>query len=863
MSDRRSRPRPVGRPTLRVWRTVLVATTLIGSATIAYLPGLPGAASAETFTSSDATPAAQSTEAPVQSPGQDPQPTETPTADPTATPDNTPDAVPTPSATPLATEIPSPSADPSASPSLDPSSAPSPSPGAPGALTLGLTADRPAGDDGVIRVEPSGTLVLTATVVADAPIADVGLSVSIPDGWSVTDAGGGVARDHGRAMSWTLDALDAGVQVARHLAVRAPDVAATGPAPPVTFAVSAEVALTESPSPQVGPSVLALVADPISIAHITAARVPGPGIAAEYLDPDVPLLGEPRYEVFRLRFDVVNAGLTEYRWAPTLEWSKQSDAGFAPLPAGSATAGIPFFAAPEWVPVPGGGSMIGPAMSLSVATPPLVHSMGMAALPEVTIPPGWTFLVEFSVQATADADYLADYFFRLTDAGAPFVDAPSAQVTLEARPGVDLSPGQRSGVAADSSSRSPASVGPFNLGSSTTGFHAPSYDLTSDACAACHRAHAASGTLLTAQPSDLALCAGCHDGSSAPDVLSAYAGVPANDAAARSYYQHDPAALDPTYARRAECSDCHNPHDSNSAAAAPTGSGWSPSGLTYGAPAVAASYSAGGPSYALLTRPTLEYQLCLSCHSGYASLPSNSGVPLSRQILDKGVELNPGNTSYHPVSAPGTNGSAAMAASLAGSSPYKLWNFAITDTVRCVNCHADARLVGEANANGTTLTADATLSVHASPERNILIAAYRDEVLKGPLDGYVAADFALCFVCHSEAPFVDTSGEPRSDTNFRYHGLHVSGAALINHGSDGTNIDQPGDGGGLAVCAECHFRIHSSAYPINGQGSWPRLVDFAPDVSGGLTKAVWTPPTDTTAGTCTLKCHGQPHSSQY
>ncbi len=32
-----------------------------------------------------------------------------------------------------------------------------------------------------------------------------------------------------------------------------------------------------------------------------------------------------------------------------------------------------------------------------------------------------------------------------------------------------------------------------------------------------------------------------------------------------------------------------------------------------------------------------------------------------------------------------------MAASLAGTSPYKQWNFRVDGTVRCVNCHGDPR----------------------------------------------------------------------------------------------------------------------------------------------------------------------------
>ncbi|HEY6057854.1 MAG TPA: hypothetical protein VIV06_07465, partial [Candidatus Limnocylindrales bacterium] len=66
---------------------------------------------------------------------------------------------------------------------------------------------------------------------------------------------------------------------------------------------------------------------------------------------------------------------------------------------------------------------------------------------------------------------------------------------------------------------------------------------------------------------------------------------------------------------------------------------------------------------------------------------------------------------------------------------------------------------------------------------------------------------------------------------------------------------------GLATCAECHFRIHSTSFAVNGQAAGTRLVNFAPNAGptidgdlGWRQKAVGTP------GSCTLTCHGQPHA---
>ena len=81
---------------------------------------------------------------------------------------------------------------------------------------------------------------------------------------------------------------------------------------------------------------------------------------------------------------------------------------------------------------------------------------------------------------------------------------------------------------------------------------------------------------------------------------------------------------------------------------------------------------------------------------------------------------------------------------------------------------------------------------------------------------------------------------------------------------EGTNIDTPGAGQGLAICAECHFRSHSTTFKVGAQDvDGSRLVNFAPDVQpyplvGG--KISWTA-NPAGGGSCTLTCHGQPHDN--
>ena len=196
-----------------------------------------------------------------------------------------------------------------------------------------------------------------------------------------------------------------------------------------------------------------------------------------------------------------------------------------------------------------------------------------------------------------------------------------------------------------------------------------------------------------------------------------------------------------------------------------------------------------------------------------------------------------------------------MAASLAGTSPFKQWNFLVGDTVRCVQCHADPSRFSPS----APPAAGSDLAPHASVNRGILFQPYADRILKDSAEAYDASDFALCFVCHSEAPFRDATGSPRTDTNFQYHGLHVSG--IEGKGAAGTSIDQSGDGRGDATCAECHFRIHSTAlaYRTGDRGN-ARLVNLAPNVVAGAT--AWTA-TGIASGSCALTCHGAPHAATY
>jgi predicted CXXCH cytochrome family protein len=417
--------------------------------------------------------------------------------------------------------------------------------------------------------------------------------------------------------------------------------------------------------------------------------------------------------------------------------------------------------------------------------------------------------------------------------------------------------------------------------------HDPSTAFMTDACAACHGTHTAKGPELLVKASPQSnVCFTCHDsaGSGATTPVEAeYANlaVPADDPATRSYYRHDALALGSGHTlatndefggrsdRHSECADCHQPHSATDATGTMTTAGWTTPGPIDGISGVAVANGAAGSAPVYTFRGggkdpvTLEYQLCFKCHSGATVLASNSGFSPSRYVLDKAIEFNPANGSYHPIEAAGTNATSQMAAGLAGSSPFKQWNFSTTSTIRCLNCHASSdRFDGGApQAGAGEIAAGANLPPHTSKNRGILLQNYRDRILKGPIEGYDANDFALCYTCHAEAPFSDTTGEARPDTNFRFHGFHVKSDNLLDTGVPGSDIDQAGIGSGLAVCSECHYRIHSTTFAVNGQPAGSRLVNFAPNVTAPTGGSLgWQPKTGIQNGTCALKCHSKGHN---
>ncbi len=611
---------------------------------------------------------------------------------------------------------------------------------------------------------------------------------------------------------------------------------------------------------------------------------------------DTPLAGMQRFHVYLVRFQVLNSGDADKLVRPTLDYSSAGGtAVWARVPEVDLEPGVPFYAAADNGKVAKVRAEPISVQTLELATSddhaaraaPGVLSAGINPAPRMLLRAHTFTEIEFAVRATVDADWESSWLFRL-GLGAPVETQVDASVTLGSSPPVILSPGQQSGTVVDP----PAPAYPLTFRSGpaivatlaaarvtnpaavvlTAGTYATphqDYTLSDDRCATCHRAHTAEGGTLTATTSNpmSTLCFACHNGTGAnANVQSQYTNVslPANNSSTSSYYLH-PATTVSNHTlggddefrgvlnRHSQCTDCHQPHNSSAALTTSTAAGWKVGGAIMGASGVSVANGAANaaPTYTWQRSNTYEYQLCFKCHSGYTTLPSRDASHPSWWALDKAIELNPANASYHPIEAAGRNASTQMAASLSGTAPGKLWTFATTSVIRCENCHGASTLASP--------TVSSQIDNHASVNRGILLRNYRDRVLKSTTAAYAAADFALCYLCHAEAPFVDQSGNQRSDSYYRYHGVHTAGIAGM--GGGGTSIDTAGAGQGNAICAECHFRIHGSSFPVGTQtipGS--HLVNFAPDVQpyNGVIRFVQR--TATTAGSCTLTCHGVQHT---
>ncbi|MDH4289768.1 MAG: hypothetical protein OEV65_13570, partial [Aquincola sp.] len=213
-----------------------------------------------------------------------------------------------------------------------------------------------------------------------------------------------------------------------------------------------------------------------------------------------------------------------------------------------------------------------------------------------------------------------------------------------------------------------------------------------------------------------------------------------------------------------------------------------------------------------VTQATAEYEVCFRCHAD--STTRTPASTINRQVAQGNIRLKFLSTSasFHPVAGAGrsTNVPSLIAPWTTGS------------TMKCSDCHNNNAGPG---AGGT-----GPAGPHGSTIRPLL---EREYITTDPTS-YSAANYALCFKCHS-------SNSILGNASFGEHNKHISGER--------------------APCSTCHdpHGVPSPGTTANNA----RLINFNTTVvtpsSGGVLR--WES-TGTNHGRCYMTCHGKNHNPE-
>ena len=503
--------------------------------------------------------------------------------------------------------------------------------------------------------------------------------------------------------------------------------------PPTTTAPVDPVMVASVSGDPVAPAAQSEGTAQIDVTHTVVALIQGPAEATQYSPVDEVAAGVALWQKVRVAFQIVNSGSAPATVEPLLGYREIGQDPFTAVPE-DFEPGAPFRLSPEWVTVEDGTAYGATSAELvptdfHIPAPdgePVTGQRSMHDNPAPGLPlaPGQYSEQEFTVSVTSDADPGAWYEFRLLDgAGGPAISGPFARLSVAVAAPVELSLGQQDGLdpgQALSESKSPTTPRyALQRGAvaDTSSVHGP-YSFATDQCATCHRTHTAKDPQLVSQPGSLStLCLMCHDGTGASsNVAAQYAGAKANDPATRAIYQHD--ALTPTAGadahtsavdaefggvqnRHSECTDCHNPHSARRRR-------WQPRrhSRVDGLRSAQGRLRGPGDQRARGSAPTYTYFAAQPTVSPTARVPALLQVPLgvhqaalqhrvpadASTYLDKGVEFNPANASFHPVEAAGhatrprrwPPASPARRPTSCGTSPT-------ASTVRCIELPRETR----------------------------------------------------------------------------------------------------------------------------------------------------------------------------
>jgi predicted CXXCH cytochrome family protein len=331
----------------------------------------------------------------------------------------------------------------------------------------------------------------------------------------------------------------------------------------------------------------------------------------------------------------------------------------------------------------------------------------------------------------------------------------------------------------------------------------PGSDFTTVAqngCLSCHDPHSAAHPerLLQRDPEE-EVCLVCHTGEvAATDVEGQLQKISAHPVEETSGI-HDPPESPVTMGRHAACPDCHNPHAVTSSLSA------QPPDVGGRQLHVRGVDLAGFP----VPDAQFAYEVCFKCH-GTLEAPSPR-VVRQDHVTNVRLETHPGNPSYHPVTAVGTN--PLVQSLIPPLNPLS--------QIYCHDCHNtdEADFPGPSTPQGP----------HGSVHEPILRGSY-------PLVDFVAFDeaqYSLCFGCHA------WDNGLRDESAFE-HKKHME------------NGDAP--------CAACH--------DPHGSRIYPHLINFLrfdamgnevvrPSITTGRLEFI---DLGNGRGRCFLNCHGEEHN---
>jgi predicted CXXCH cytochrome family protein len=376
--------------------------------------------------------------------------------------------------------------------------------------------------------------------------------------------------------------------------------------------------------------------------------------------------------------------------------------------------------------------------------------------------------------------------------------------------------------------------------------HTSGTTVAANACENCHRPHTAPGAkrlLNYAKEEDN--CLGCHNGTAMSsftaknNIMGEYANISKTSSHGGGSAGvmtltgiHDPNTTNEpanVTAKHVECVDCHNPHQAKAQVTpVPAAVGNALTGPLTGVRGV----TSAGVATASASR---EDEVCYRCHGDEASTlfsPGPVGMPRVPRLIVQGntrLEFATGNPSFHPVAGAGRSAATAM--------PSLISPWTATSTMKCSHCHsndAGPNPVGPVAGTGPN-------GPHASINTPLLVKAYvNTEVGSTATNGgnpaYNAANYALCFMCHSSTSILGNDAG-----SFTEHSKHI-----------GTGVQAP--------CSTCHDP-HGVSSTQGSTLSNARLINFNSVAVKAAASGVairWEK--TATGGRCYLSCHGKVHN---